>query len=216
MRRQTTVLAAMVLLLATGPAPRADAEIVKIAPDAGEYRLADFIETIAKATGEKIVYGAGKDRVTQLRITFVAAQNVPRDLLIPWLRAVLSFNNCHLVPTAENEWYVIHVPPPGSCKTRPVYATAANLEEWADEVDFFVATPFRFEHFPDPSRPAANAREFLGEEEGEVRELPEYEMLYLIGRAPKVATVIRRFRRLDEFAWVTRRLLTALRRATLI
>jgi hypothetical protein len=195
----------LVVVLGFAAIPRVDAEIVKIVPGKGEIPLEEIVRKVAEITGEKIVFEGKAVETAKRRLDFVGAQEVPKERLIEWLKSLLSFYRCWLVPLKDGSWQVVHIPPPGSCPNRPAYMPLVLLEELDEEDDFFVATHFRFEHFPDPARPAAHARKLIGEENGSVTELDDGATVLVIARAPVARKVVRQWQRLETFTRLTRR-----------
>src|SRR5262245_43106879 len=143
------------------PDATAAGEIIRLLPKEGGWRLSEWIEQVAKATGRPILYDETNATFKQAKIDFTGTVALRQSELFAFAQAALSYMKLVLVPVGpklvdgQQAWFVMDMADP-SLKTRPVYLDENEVYDYADRDGLYVVATLRLRDTVDATR-ARNA-----------------------------------------------------------
>ena len=170
------------------------ANVVRLMPREGGWKIDELFEMISKTLGISILYDSGNATFKQAKIEFVGTHVIPESELFAWLQAVLSYRKLVLVPVGpkspdgKQQWFVMDQADP-TLKSRPYYIVESEVFDFADRDGLYVVTSLRVRDTVDPTR-ARNALSPLSTATAGIGRIQDNGHFLIVGDfAPSVAAM---------------------------
>jgi hypothetical protein len=143
------------------PDPAPSGEMIRLLPKEGGWKLTEWIEQVAKATGRPILYDETNATFKQAKIDFTGTVAMRQSDLFAFAQAALSYKKLVLVPVGpkladgQQAWFVMDQADP-NLKSRPVFLDENEVLDYADRDGLYVVTTLRLRDTVEPTR-ARNA-----------------------------------------------------------
>jgi hypothetical protein len=137
--------------------PAGSNETIRLLPKEGGWRLTEWIEQIAKATGRPILYDETNATFRQAKIDFTGTVTMRQSDLFAFAQAALSYKKLVLVPVGpkladgQQAWFVMDQADP-NLKSRPLFLEESEVLDYADRDGLYVVTTLRLRDTVDAVR----------------------------------------------------------------